>query len=173
MTTVVNLYGGPGCGKSTLAAGVYYHLKTLGISIELVREYVKAWAWRGHKIEKFDETYIFGKQLREESILYNKVDYIITDRPLNMSAVYDRYYESSGLLVDVCEKVRLLQVADGIKHVDLIVKRTKEYVNDGRFETEDSAKKIDELTLTMFPHLREVSTIDDVVKFINNDTLRT
>ena len=38
---VINLLGGPGCGKSTVAAGIFHQLKSLGYSTELVTEYVK------------------------------------------------------------------------------------------------------------------------------------
>ena len=35
-TIVVNLMGGPGCGKSTAAAGIFYELKKLGYEYEIV-----------------------------------------------------------------------------------------------------------------------------------------
>jgi pantothenate kinase len=43
-TTIINVYGGPGAGKSTSAAYLYYLLKVAGKNVELVREYVKDWA---------------------------------------------------------------------------------------------------------------------------------
>jgi hypothetical protein len=42
MTVVVNLFGGPGTGKSTTASGVFYHLKRDNRNVELVQEYAKA-----------------------------------------------------------------------------------------------------------------------------------
>lgn len=164
MTTIISLFGGPGCGKSTLAAGVYHELKSQYKNVELVREYVKSWAYRGDKINKWDELYIFAKQLREESNLYGKVDIIITDRPLGMSAVYDEFYKGSGLLIETSNRVRELQKLEGLNHIDLLVKRTKVYQNTGRFENESQANLIDKLTFEMFSHLISVSTIDDVIR---------
>ena len=44
----VNFYGGPGVGKSTLAARVYAELNSAGaVSTELVREFIKTWAYEG------------------------------------------------------------------------------------------------------------------------------
>lgn len=166
MTTIVGLYGGPGCGKSTLAAGVYHELKRQNKNVELVREYVKAWAYRGDKINRYDELYIFSKQLREESNVYGKVDIIITDRPLNMSAVYDKYYGGSGLLISTAQRVRELQIEEGLKHIDLLVKRSKPYQDVGRFENESQANSIDKLTIDMFPKLKSVITVEDVLKII-------
>jgi len=163
VTIIVSLYGGPGSGKSTLAAEVFAELKKRNYSVELVREYVKAWAWRGDKIKKWDELYILSKQLREESNLYGNVDWIISDRPLNMSSVYDRFYSGSGLLIDTCKRIRELQIHEGLKHLDLFVKRIKPYNQAGRFESEDSARKVDEITKEMFPDMKEVSTLEDVI----------
>src|SRR4051812_30110643 len=91
-TTLINLWGGPGSGKSTTAAGVFSAMKMAGVSCELVTEYVKQWAWRGDKIGDFDDVYLTAKQLRRESCLYGKVEYIITDSPISLGALYERLY---------------------------------------------------------------------------------
>ena len=41
MAVVINLFGGPGCGKSTGAAYVFSKLKMLGVNAELTSEYAK------------------------------------------------------------------------------------------------------------------------------------
>ena len=38
---VINLWGGPGCGKSTTAAGLFSIMKMRGHKVELVTEYAK------------------------------------------------------------------------------------------------------------------------------------
>jgi adenylylsulfate kinase-like enzyme len=38
---VINLFGGPGTGKSTLAAALFTDLKMKGINAELVTEFAK------------------------------------------------------------------------------------------------------------------------------------
>ena len=37
---VINLIGGPGCGKSTVASGLFYALKKLQVNAELSLEWV-------------------------------------------------------------------------------------------------------------------------------------
>jgi ATP:corrinoid adenosyltransferase len=91
-TKVINMFGGSGIGKSTTAAGLYHQMKLQGLNVELVREYVKGWAWAGTKVNTYDQVYIFGKQARSEYMLYGKVDYIVTDSPILLSPIYDRYY---------------------------------------------------------------------------------
>ena len=38
---VVNLIGGPGCGKSTTTAGLFYELKKKGYNCEMSLEFAK------------------------------------------------------------------------------------------------------------------------------------
>lgn len=145
-TNIISLYGGPGAGKSTSAAYLYYLLKSEGANVELVREYVKDWAWEGRKIGTYDQIYFLGKQVRHESMLYNKVNWIVTDSPILMNAYYASIYCTANLGSGI--KAATLSfyrqaMEDGHKHYNIILKRTKPYIPDGRYQTEDQAKEID------------------------------
>lgn len=69
-TTIINLYGGHGSGKSTSAAYYYYVMKKDGLNVELVRQYVKDWAWEGRKITTNDQIYFLGKQVRRVYVVW-------------------------------------------------------------------------------------------------------
>ena len=143
-TTIVNLWGGPGSGKSTTAAGVFAAMKLRGISCELVTEYVKTWAWRGDTIREFDDVYLTAKQLRRESALYGKVEYVITDSPISLGALYERLYKpGSTCMADLCAHLRARQLVAGLRVINLLVDRTKTYVAAGRWETEEQARRVD------------------------------
>ncbi len=146
MTTIINLYGGPGSGKSTSAAFIYYLLKSQGKNVELVREYVKDWAWDQRSMTAYDQIYFLGKQVRRESMLYGKVDYVITDSPVMMNLYYAQRYCSLVL----SEGIRDATIAfyrqateDGHKHVHILLERNKPYMSEGRYQTEEEAKEID------------------------------
>lgn len=144
MTTLINLWGGPGSGKSTTAAGVFCELKQRGVSCELITEYVKSWAWRGAAIGPFDDVYITAKQLRRESACYGRVDYIITDSPIGLGAVFESIYGRGSLMMHaLCNDLRARQLAAGIRIMDLMVQRTKPYVQAGRWEDESKAHQVD------------------------------
>ena len=156
-TTIINLYGGPGTGKSTSAAQLYAFLKQQGENAELVREYVKDWAWEKRHISTYDQIYFLGKQSRRESMLYNKVDWIVTDSPVLMGT----YYAQLFCPLWVSEGVRSLTLAfyhqaaeDGHKHVHVFLKRSKPYVAAGRYQTEDEAKEVDLGVRRMLKDLR-------------------
>lgn len=157
LTTVLNLYSGPGAGKSTTAAFVFAHLKKQGVNAELVTEYVKGWAWIGRRVQPLDQFYLFGKQLHRESNLYGKVDVIVTDSPIGIAA----YYASKYCPADMAEAVRLchnsVRAQNLAKYVDVALVRSKAYNPKGRYETESEAKSID---AEMFSFLRDTLNID-------------
>lgn len=146
MTKIINLYGGPGTGKSTSAAYLYYALKQKGINAELVREYVKEWAWEGRKIDIYDQIFFLGKQLRKETLLYNKVDYIVTDSPIMLSAYYAEKHCPDLIFQGIrgCVKAIYEQAEkDGLKHIHVMLKRSKGYNAAGRYQSENEALQID------------------------------
>lgn len=156
MTTIINLYGGPGTGKSTSAAHLFYLLKIQNQNAELVREYVKDWAWEGRKININDQIYFLGKQVRKESMLYGKVDWIVTDSPVMMNLYYAQQYCPPT----ITSGVKSLNLAfykqaedDGHKHIHVFLKRTKPYLAEGRYQSEAEARRMDSEVKEMLVNL--------------------
>ena len=91
-TKVVNICGGPGVGKSTIASGIFSELKRRQISCELVSEYAKEVTWEEtHKLLE-NQIHIFAEQFRRQWRLVDKVAYIVTDSPLILNSIYYDYY---------------------------------------------------------------------------------
>lgn len=143
-TTVINLLGGGGVGKSTTACGLFYYMKNMKMSVELVREYVKSWAWKGEKIGEYDQMYITGKQMRYESILYGKVDYIVTDSPILLGPIYEHWLTNDSIMESSVRKFYDKAKENGIDHKFFLLERTKDYVQAGRYQTEDEARRFDD-----------------------------
>ena len=122
-------------------------MKKRGLEVELVNEYVKKWAWTGRKVGALDQVYIFGKQAKSEHDLYGKVEYIITDSPLLLSPIYEKYYSSDGeSIVEPSVLAHIEKAGDnGVRHINYLIPRTKPFNPKGRFETEETAKEIDRL----------------------------
>lgn len=142
-TKIINLLAGPGAGKSTLAAQLYFRMKNANLSCELVREYVKDWAWEGKQISKYDQLYILGKQSRRESLLYGKVDFIITDSPILLAGYYAEHYLGQSYITSAARSYISMALLDGHIHTNFVVKRCKDFNSEGRYETEQQAKAID------------------------------
>jgi len=142
---IVNLYGGPGCRKSTTAAGVFNHFKKLNKQIELVTEYAKDLVYEEslkklqdqffisasqyHRIWRVDK-YYKDKGFKEDEYI------IITDSPFLLGSVYTN---------DEKLKDYLLHKHDDFMTVDIFLRRNCEFNPHGRLQNEEEAKKLDDL----------------------------
>jgi len=87
MTKVINFSGGPAAGKTTMAAELFGHMKRNRLNVEYVSEFAKDLVWRSSNSLE-DQVYVFGQQHHRLYMLLNRVDWIITDSPLFLSAFY-------------------------------------------------------------------------------------
>lgn len=142
-TTVINLFAGPGAGKSTAAAELFFNLKNMGKTVELVREVAKEWAWAGKKIRKIDQLIISAEQFHREASLYGKVEFIITDSPVWIAGAYEERYQGHDLSRPLLEGCMKLALESGVTHLNYLITRHKPYEQQGRFESEQQAIEVD------------------------------
>lgn len=135
-TLVVNLYAGPGSGKSTTAAGVFFELKSRGINCELATEFVKDLVWEERHKAISNQVYIFAKQQHRITRLLGEVDVIVTDSPLLLTLVY-------GKPEDVALKNLALVEHNKLWTFNCFIKRNKEYNPKGRWQTYAEARDLD------------------------------
>lgn len=88
---VINIYGGPCTGKSTVAAELFVILKKSGCDVELIPEYAKSMVYeKRFNILGEDQLYILAKQHRSiYRLLDQPMDYVIVDSPIINSAAYN------------------------------------------------------------------------------------
>ena len=144
MTVVINILGGAGVGKSTCAAALFAEMKQRGIHVELVQEWVKQWAWEERKIGEFDQLYIFAKQARREAQLYDKVDFIVTDSPVLLSAFYEFIYTDNRIISQALPEYMTVARKNRVQHFNFLLSRCKNYDPRGRYQTEKEAVALDE-----------------------------
>lgn len=89
---IVNLFGGPSAGKSSIAAGLLHALKKRHISCDAPYEFPKLLAWDNNNEAIKDQLYVISNQHRGIVKSFNKVKYIIVDSPILLSLVYKDYY---------------------------------------------------------------------------------
>lgn len=137
-TKIVNLFAGPGAGKSTGAAYVFAKLKLAGVNAELVTEFAKEKVWEGDKEAFENQMFIIGSQMHRLACVFGKVDVIVTDSPVLLAAAYADPYTAKSVLSQADDK--------GWLHssVNFLIKRVKKYNPDGRNESEAQAEAIDE-----------------------------
>lgn len=136
---VINLFAGPGTGKSTTAAALFAELKYRNVNAELIQEAAKDAAWEGRSGKFFAaQQYILGEQSWRQWRLRDDVDIAVTDSPLPMGLVY--------MQEDFPAKSLQLQVMEDFHHYDnfnVFITRNKPYNNKGRMQNEDEAKVLD------------------------------
>lgn len=147
MTVVINLLGGSGLGKSTTAALIFGEMKLAGLHCELVREFVKEWAWQGRKIQPEDQTTIFANQLAREKMYYGKLDYIVTDSPLLLGPIYQKYYSGEDpISQNVFDEIKAAE-DQGVIYLNFVLNRNRTFDPRGRYETAEQAKEVDAFVL--------------------------
>lgn len=141
---VVNLFGGPGAGKSTGAAYIFSELKQRGINAELVTEFAKDKTWEGNTTALSCQEYVFGKQSYRLARCRNDVDVIVTDSPLPLSMIYN----TNPALGEAFDEV-VRRVFDTYENMNFYIVRNKPYNPKGRTQTEEESDKLGENILRM------------------------
>ena len=149
---VINLLGGSGTGKSTVASGLFYKMKLAGYKVELVNEYAKEVYWDQRKTP--GQVYITAKQNLRLERLIGKVEWVITDSPLILGLVYmpDTYFKTFPSF--------LMELFNSYDNMSFLLKRNmdKEFDTEGRWqksveEAEKYGRKLEHiLELYNIPH---------------------
>ena len=147
-TKIINLFGGPGCGKSTTASGIFYELKKRGYECELSPEFAKDKVWEDSLRTLDDQIYIFGKQYHRIWRLIGKVEYIICDSPLLNSVIYDSTDNQylKGLVVSEFKKMN---------NINVFIERGNVFVQNGRNQDEEESKRIDSKIIDLLDEIGE------------------
>ena len=137
----INILGGPGVGKSTMAARVFSDMKSSGWEIELVQEKIKEWVYDGIYPKSFDQFYIFAQQLhREDRILKSENTIIITDSPIFLTTSYAEHGKCTG-------SRQMIEIAREFERkypsINVIIKRQFDYNKNARYHSEEEAREMD------------------------------
>lgn len=135
---VVNLWAGPGAGKSTLGAGLFHKMKSAGEKVELVTEYAKELVYEENPLLT-NNLQILSEQDKRLRRLIGKVDYAITDSPLPLTVIYGKPPFDQPWFINAAWGAFL-----GYDNINIYVSRVKPYYEYGRYQTEDEARKLDE-----------------------------
>lgn len=134
MALIVNLYGQPGAGKSTLAAYTFAKLKMLNVNCELVTEFAKDKVWEQNSTALSNQVYVFAKQYYRLDRCADKVDVIITDSPIALSPFYNKDQDIHEPLKQLAYKI-----SQKYNNLHYFIKRIKKYNPVGRLETEEES----------------------------------
>lgn len=166
MTQIINIYAGPGAGKSTTAAGLFHRMKSENISCELVTEFAKDVVWEGTVSQLRNQLWVFANQHNRIFKLLGKVDYIITDSPLLLSTIYGP--ESEFYNPELQELI--IKTVDSMNNRNFFLLRSKPFHQQGRLHDESEALELDKEILDMLSingsHFRYVESVESLYYWI-------
>ena len=134
---VINLWGSPGSGKSTTAAGLFSLMKLKKKKVELVTEFAKDLTYEENFITLSNQLAVTGQQDHRLRRLEGHVDYVITDSPLPLGIMYaDGVWKSDWFINCV------LGAYNSYENLNFFIRRVKPYTNIGRTQTEVESNQI-------------------------------
>ena len=144
MTILINAYGSPSSGKTTLCARLFAALKNLGVDAYLTMEVVKTWCIEGREIGRYGQYVLFGQEVERQSRLFNKVDIALVDSPVGLSGFYNYYYsgKTDNSLSVPCREFYKRAAEDGVQILNFFLTPQKPYDPRARYQTEEQAQDV-------------------------------
>jgi len=147
MSKIINLFGGPGIGKSSIASGLTYKLKKKHITCDNPYEFPKILAWDENHSAIKDQLYVLANQHRGIVKSFGKVDYIILDSPILLSLVYRSVYKGTEypatLYGESFDKM-VLDIHNQYDTLNIVLKRTEGGFNEKeRYQSLEESKELD------------------------------
>jgi len=153
MLKVINLFGGPGTGKSTTATGLFHLMKLNKIECEYVSEFAKDMVWEQNT--KLLENQFFVSANQHHKIFrvlqyyknHNINDgFVITDSPFVLGIFYgnENWSQLDRFNEFLVQEFKTNDMS-GLKmqNINIFLNRVKEYNPKGRLQTKEEALKID------------------------------
>jgi hypothetical protein len=171
---LVNFFGGPGCGKSTLMAASFADFKWLDKNVEMAPEFAKQLCWEERTKTVKNQHYVLCKQHQCIARLIDNVDIIITDGPLLLSM----YYREQDDMTEVFNQYALA-LHNSFINLNYFIERKKKYNPKGRYQNEVEAKQADvdikvmldlnNISYKVIPGVRDVDIIvHDVLQYLGD-----
>ena len=148
---VINFLGGPGVGKTLMAAITFGKMKLLGKKVEYIQEYAKKLVWLNDMFRFNDQYYVSIRQFEVLKSVVEHVDYIVTDGPILHGLYYNRHNVDNTSNVEKTEKI-IIDCYNKFNNINIYIKRNKkiEYETIGRIQTYKEAMAVDTGLLKLF-----------------------
>lgn len=143
-TKVINLIGGPGCGKSLYASAIVLKLLLRHKSTETVPDIGKTLVWQQDHEALRNQYGVALSQYRMLEVLDGEVSFIVTEGGLPQLLYYNAHYPENVCDIDKTRQ-QILAWCNQFNNINILVERdlNKPYVHRGRYQDEAHAREID------------------------------
>lgn len=161
---VLNVWGGPGIGKTTLTSRIFTWLKiNTDFKVEYSHEFSKSLVYDGRtEILKQDQIFVFSNQYHRLQMVAPHVDVVVTDSPLPLTIVYNE---------TVPEEIfnpMVMEAYNKYKNINILLKRTVPYEQYGRHQTFGDALLVDTKIKSVLKNFSECTEYDPCEDDIDN-----
>lgn len=123
-------------------ADLFNTLKFKGHTVEMCPEIIKQWAWDGIYPNKYDQYFLMGQEIKQQSRLLGKVDFAISDSPVLQNSFYNWYLNKVDNLYQPSVDYNHMILEDGHTIVNYFLYRNKPFESKGRYQTAEESDKI-------------------------------
>ena len=141
---VINLFAGPGAGKSTLRADLFGLMKKNQKDVEEVTEFAKDKTWEKNFSALSDQLFVLANQNRRLDRLKDQVEWVVSDSPILLGV----HYKTPDYLPQNFENL-IFELWDTYENYNFFIERNHPYDPVGRNQTEEEAMRIDESIINM------------------------
>ena len=141
---VINLFAGPGAGKSTLRADLFGLMKKNQKDVEEVTEFAKDKTWERNFSALSDQLFVLANQNRRLDRLKDQVEWVVSDSPILLGI----HYKTPDYLPQNFENL-IFELWDTYENYNFVIERNHPYVAKGRNQNEEEAKVIDDSIIHM------------------------
>jgi len=178
---IINLFCGPGGGKSSIAAGLTYKLKKSHITCDNPYEFPKILAWDDNQSAIKDQLYVLANQHRGIVKSYGKVDFIVLDSPILLSLTYRNQYKGttypSSLYDETFDKM-VLTIFNKYDNINILLKRAEgNHNNNERYQNLEESIELDKVikasldnnNIPYFEVQVGENTLNEILEIINTN----
>ncbi len=143
-TKIINIIGGPGCDKSLFSSAIILNLNLRNKSVEQIPDYAKTLVWQKNFDALKNQYQVAQRQFEMLDLLDGQVQYLVTECALMQVLYYNETYTEN--ICDVAKtRQQILSWYNKHDNINILVERgDKKYVQTGRFQNEEDARKIDQ-----------------------------
>lgn len=135
---LINIFAGPGAGKSTLAALLYGELKRQHIEVEYVSEYPKQLVYEENVLSLQNQILVFATQHHRIWTAARHNQIVITDSPILLSTIYN-----DGISENF--KALIKEMHSKFTNLNIVLQRVESFHSmTGRIHTLNESMTIDQ-----------------------------
>lgn len=144
-TKVINIIGGPGCGKSLFTSAIVLNFHLRGKTVETVPDHAKSLVWQHHYEGLRNQYALAQDQFNMLSVMDGQVQFLVTECSLPQLMFYNETYADNICDVGKTHQ-QILDWYGQFNNVNVLVKRNpdRRYARAGRLQDENQAMEADQ-----------------------------